>query len=725
MRLSEDEVVIAHLSDLHVGSDSDECWNALRTLLTDERPHLLVVTGDLAENPWPSLHGRAKQKLLDLCNLCGIPEIEITARLLIVPGNHDCGIKGNIGLWPLSWWPMWHHFSDWLGKCYALFEDDKIVFFLFDSNPIIYRFATGYISSRVLQKFNRAWTTLQQQIPEFDDFTKIAIVHHHPLPIPYSERLESYLVLRNAGEFIRRLTQKKIDLILHGHKHNQIVSTLNLGTVMSGDRNAIIIGSGATTKRQDTQNECNLIYIGKDRSVQVVHAIRRPGEAFVMAEPRVLPSPEGWAYRSHELLRKKLGYEAEEVHYQISIDEEGDASFKCNTTVRITDRRVFRGISELFASVDRGCIDNFRFNLRKGLVNPEIELRGAPLVREVSVKFPTEPHAWIGEKGLQYEYSYWAFNASARDAADYRWMYPRSLEPPHESTTWTCNAPIKNLRMELHFDEVCGCDSPEILIFRENSEGKEIREPWVEDLYKPKLAYLQDKGAIVLNIERPIPGYKYRIRWNLPQHDINPFEMKVRADVEKIIEVLRRGRAGQVYDRNIETTLRDMILHAERRVRAELNIKPNETIDVSLMTYLGGETMEPEITVIAANRHDIANLRNFTVTWGDGTAGSAWKLGTAQSYLKWEDRADDEKGRPYVPVSDSYHHVALYSVPLPHPREQTLIFGVFNVGSADSGSGLIPHAYLKEVDIINVIGNIAIDFVCPEIFRICGLDYWA
>src|SRR5262249_18192672 len=49
---------------------------------------------------------------------------------------------------------------------------------------------------------------------------RIAVVHHHPLPIPYDNPLEETMILRNAGAFLTEVAKLGVRLILHGHKHN-------------------------------------------------------------------------------------------------------------------------------------------------------------------------------------------------------------------------------------------------------------------------------------------------------------------------------------------------------------------------------------------------------------------------------------------------------------------------------------------------------------------------
>jgi 3',5'-cyclic AMP phosphodiesterase CpdA len=75
---------IIHLSDIHLGNQFDlATWSAVRKVLKDERPHIIVVSGDLVDDPIP------EQLLLAKCELRKLALDANNAHLCIVPGNHD------------------------------------------------------------------------------------------------------------------------------------------------------------------------------------------------------------------------------------------------------------------------------------------------------------------------------------------------------------------------------------------------------------------------------------------------------------------------------------------------------------------------------------------------------------------------------------------------------------------------------------------------------------
>ena len=83
---------IAHLSDLHYGGAFDlDTWNSVASAVAGFRPHLLIVSGDLVDDPSEAQLRAVKQKLDDLAATAG-------AELFVVPGNHDVSPFG-IDLW--------------------------------------------------------------------------------------------------------------------------------------------------------------------------------------------------------------------------------------------------------------------------------------------------------------------------------------------------------------------------------------------------------------------------------------------------------------------------------------------------------------------------------------------------------------------------------------------------------------------------------------------------
>jgi hypothetical protein len=74
------------------------------------------------------------------------------------------------------------------------------------------------IDPREISLFNEIVNLLRDDVPDFENYTKIAVLHHHVDPV-IPEEVTSFENLINAGRFKYELSEAKFDLVLHGHKH--------------------------------------------------------------------------------------------------------------------------------------------------------------------------------------------------------------------------------------------------------------------------------------------------------------------------------------------------------------------------------------------------------------------------------------------------------------------------------------------------------------------------
>lgn len=139
----------------------------------------------------------------------------------------------------------------------------------------------GWLQNRLLRRrMDWAHRTFG---PHYVESYKIAILHHHLLPIPYEKFAESYMVLEDSAQVLRVLAEAKIDLVLHGHKHEQVDSAINLGTRASGPRNISVVACGTTSSDSDTrQHTYNLLTLQpRDGYCFLQRFAANPGEEFV------------------------------------------------------------------------------------------------------------------------------------------------------------------------------------------------------------------------------------------------------------------------------------------------------------------------------------------------------------------------------------------------------------------------------------------------------------
>jgi predicted MPP superfamily phosphohydrolase len=95
--LKAGEIAVAHLSDLHFGSDVEggeqeaKVWGRVEKFLNEDlRPHLLLVTGDLVHNPDAQLYKDARKALERVR-----PRDGQSVDYFVCRGNHDRHRLGN------------------------------------------------------------------------------------------------------------------------------------------------------------------------------------------------------------------------------------------------------------------------------------------------------------------------------------------------------------------------------------------------------------------------------------------------------------------------------------------------------------------------------------------------------------------------------------------------------------------------------------------------------
>ncbi len=242
--LSQRTKRILHMSDLHFGKT--EAKRRRRYLKSEleficDEVDRVVITGDLFDNPDSDLRAEFDEFKADV-------ERFTKKSIITIPGNHDVRTSGNKFK---SLGENYKHVAD-LWEQLVVDDDLRVLFFNFDSCEGGDA-ARGRISEQqrlnATSKFNEA----RSRNREIAGYTKIALVHHHPLPFQdepepstaYQRFVEllfkpdSFVAFENADEFNDWCDARGISLVLHGHKHFPRQAKLKNGT--------LVVGCGSTT----------------------------------------------------------------------------------------------------------------------------------------------------------------------------------------------------------------------------------------------------------------------------------------------------------------------------------------------------------------------------------------------------------------------------------------------------------------------------------------------
>jgi len=180
--------VIAHLSDLHLGSQYFVPNLLDRTLVevNDLAPDVVVVTGDLTHMGYRHECREAREYLDRLA----CPDV------LVVPGNHD---SRNVG---------YAHFERLFATRQAMVRKPGVTILGVDSTEPDLDY--GRIGRHRYQWIREAFMERPEDV-------KIFMLHHHLLPIPGTGRERN--IVNDAGDVLEVLVECGVDLVLSGHKH--------------------------------------------------------------------------------------------------------------------------------------------------------------------------------------------------------------------------------------------------------------------------------------------------------------------------------------------------------------------------------------------------------------------------------------------------------------------------------------------------------------------------
>ncbi|MHB8840781.1 MAG: metallophosphoesterase family protein [Candidatus Aquicultor sp.] len=230
--MADDGVItIAHISDLHVGSQYFIPNLMSRTIeeLNELRPNAVICTGDLTNEGFRQEYTTA-QTFLSM--------LECKTRLFL-PGNHD---SRNVG---------YVHFEELFGQRDSVLSFDRIQVVSADSSE-------PDLDNGRIGRERYGW--LQDGFKD-EGFFKIFALHHHLLPVPGTGRERS--MVHDAGDLLEVLIQSGVDLVLCGHKHVPYVWRLENLVVVNA-------GTACTLRLRGRTKPCyNIIQIDPDDKVKI------------------------------------------------------------------------------------------------------------------------------------------------------------------------------------------------------------------------------------------------------------------------------------------------------------------------------------------------------------------------------------------------------------------------------------------------------------------------
>lgn len=675
--------IILQISDLHFGENlNKKLLVTLETIVQDVFQELkpessaryLVVSGDLAENPFPWSMKRACDYIKQIAKASSVEPDHIC----IIPGNHDYKIMGNWGLGRLSRIPFEIYFRSngleiktgkrlltyadlalnaiwpWGSKLkdeLKVRKDDKhsIAILGFNSTPLFELFAAGKVGSEQILKAKKELTE-----DEWDRFFTVAVVHHHPLPIPYvstdllARLQESFMAFYNAGTFLRELGRNGIDLIIHGHRHFAGFTRVTYD-FPDGSRNEIgVLAAGSAThlKPDDTLgNEVNIIRVFDDDTVTIEHLYY--SEAVVRKDvnrPFYLYNLDDVSVRRKNSARRKYPLTIRDYTRIVNLTYDGytqikfymkgckvtgkDAVSEYNDELLAQKPAYIRKISNLSHEESMREIPHVPMFLKVQVDEAQSNLRK----QKIKLKFGDAKHETDGKFDLGY--TYLMINGHALSAEEFQRKYKGQNVEWEYASIVNCH-PCEVMKLIVKFPKDFDMNTvekfgAEVLydpVKIENDGGGQWRQ------HEGETALIRDSvknvgNELELIVASPVPDFVYRIRWNytsdktLPDSRHRSRSGKLKHARERLIEIARnssKDNKDYALHQNICELLKAL---CEDIAEHYTRIDDKENLDISLAIFDDNNSV---LRFVAVCPDRIPDIYKITFLPGEGCVGFSFE----------------------------------------------------------------------------------------------------
>lgn len=748
------EVRILHISDLHFGFWFDkDSWEDLSRYIVILKPHLLIITGDLVNSPSRYRLKQAKNRIEELIAKLNDPEVKV----IIVPGNHDTRFWGIIPItrrWFLSFYfffiaalsligyllfnwldnfalqilavylfliaffPLFSFayftnfetvFNKYIMKNRTRYPDLKIEIFPFDSATEALAGARGKIPKKQFVRVSDGSLTAS---PEAASFYRMAILHHHPLPIPYDDQHEPLMVVDNAGAFLNEISHNRIRLILHGHKHNKHFSRITINAEQHNEYEVAVLATGSATAGINSTHQFHLLKLDYLGNIEVIPYEAKAGGTFVSNPSFFIEKPISAAQRYYDKMVASIGHKCESAVFMSEINSDGDVYHRIEyhqlKVMRDSLKRLPRQVG---IQSQHGHVEQFKAGILDNNSPERIQLNFAVQdlkKQEAIIEFGRdfEPK----DEPISFFYHFHALNSCAMNT-QHQYYFGDEDGTEHIGIKLG-STPPKELIIIVRFPEGFRFSGNPLLLVK---DGADRRIAELERIYRNCLRYYPQINVVVTHIPYPVIDCFYYIEWHLLE---NPLQPAPPAIISGEIDDITTGLLA-IYESR-QTELKGLLDIIEKNARDSLGLeaKDEDPLDISLMVF---ESKERVLRIVAANFQLDDPRIKFKLNYGDGIAGRAYKMNKGRMFVK---RLASQKHTPfyYYPLDGKpclLEHIkdeVLISIPIRHPENAEAVYAILNIGSRKASTKLLN---LKETKVFDETSEFfrAISITCYRSIR--------
>jgi 3',5'-cyclic AMP phosphodiesterase CpdA len=253
---------IAHLSDVHFGAHDPRVVAGTEAWLAEQRPDLVIISGDLTQRARVE---QFRQAAAYLERLRGVG-----LRLLVIPGNHDVPLYDVARRFAAPLGRYKHYISHDL--C-PWFEDDHVAVLGINTARSL-TFRDGRINREQMALIEERFGS----VPEIK--TRILVTHHPLYSMPIGEGNELTEAVGRHDDAAKAVCRAGVHIALAGHFHRTYAAAARKMVERAGGSLVIQAGTATSVRlRNDELQSFNWIHAHRNNDIEL-QVIAWDGERF-------------------------------------------------------------------------------------------------------------------------------------------------------------------------------------------------------------------------------------------------------------------------------------------------------------------------------------------------------------------------------------------------------------------------------------------------------------